>query len=151
LERAVALDPNLASAHAELGLAMLINGRAGETEAHVKEALRLSPRDPFAFLWVNYAAGAKLYSGADEEAAALCRRSIELYRNYLDSHLCLAAALQLLGRSEEARKEAEIALQLNPKFTLRLYRATAFSDNPVYLKQRERIVEALRAAGIPEG
>ena len=52
---------------------------------------------------------------------------------------------------EEARKEAEIALQLNPKFTIRLYRAGAPSDNPVYLKQRERIIEALRAAGIPEG
>ena len=151
LERALALDPNLPVAHAELGMAMLINGRAGETEAHVKEALRLSPRDPIAFLWVNYAAAAKLLSGADEEAAGLYRQSIELYRNYPLSHLQLTAALQLLGRSEEARKEAEIALQLNPKFTIRLLRASAPSDNPVYLKQRERLIEAWRAAGIPEG
>jgi TolB-like protein/class 3 adenylate cyclase/Tfp pilus assembly protein PilF len=150
-ERALALDPNLAAVHAELGLAMIINGRAGDAEAHVKEALRLSPRDPVAFLWVNYEAIAKLYSGADEEAAALFRRSIELYRNYPISHLYLAAALQLLGRSEEARKEVETALQLNPKFTIRLFRAGASSDNPVYLKQRERIIEAWRPAGIPEG
>ena len=151
LERALALDPNLPVAQAELGMAMMINGRAGETEAHVKEALRLSPRDPLAFLWVNYAAAAKLLSGADEEATGLYRRSIELYRNYPLSHLQLAAALQLLGRSEEARKEAEIALQLNPKLTIRLLRASAPSDDPVYLRQRERLIEAWRVAGIPEG
>jgi TolB-like protein/class 3 adenylate cyclase/Tfp pilus assembly protein PilF len=125
LEHALALDPNLAAAHAELGMAMLINGRAGETEARVKEALRLSPRDPFAYLWVAYQAGAKLVSSHDDEPVALYRRSIELYRNYPMSHLQLAAALQLLGRPEEARKEAGIALQLNPRFTIRLIRASA--------------------------
>jgi class 3 adenylate cyclase/TolB-like protein/Tfp pilus assembly protein PilF len=151
LEHALALNPNLAAAQAGLGFAMLVNGRADETEAHVKEALRLSPHDPFAFQWVAYAAAAKLFSGADEEAVALYRRSIELYRNYPISHLYLAAALQLLGRPEQARKEAEIALQLNPKFTLRIFRAGAQTDNPVFLKQRERIIEPLRAAGIPEG
>ena len=151
LEHALALNPNLAAAQAGLGFAMLVNGRAGETEAHVKEALRLSPHDPFAFQWVAYAAAAKPLSGADEEAVALYRRSIELYCNYPISHLYLAAALQLLGRTDEAKKEAQTALQLNPKFTLRLYRAGARSDNPTFLKQRERIIEALRAAGIPEG
>jgi tetratricopeptide (TPR) repeat protein len=130
---------------------MLVNGRADETEAHVKEGLRLSPRDPYAFYWVGWKAAAKLLSGHDEEAVALYRQSIELNRNNPGAHLGLAAALQLLGRPEEARKEAEIALQLNPKFTIRFYRAGAQSDNPLYLKQRERVIEALRAAGIPEG
>ena len=151
LQRALVLNPNLPVAHAELGMAMMINGRAGETEAQVKEALRLSPRDPLAFLWVAYEAGAKLVSGQDEDAATLYCRSIELYHDYPLSHFLLAAALQLLGRSEEARKEAETALQLNPKFTIARMRANALSDNPVYLKQRERIIDALRAAGIPEG
>ena len=35
LERALAFSPNLAAAQAGLGFAMLVNGRAGETEAHV--------------------------------------------------------------------------------------------------------------------
>ena len=29
--------------------------------------------------------------------------------------------------------------------------AGAQSDNPVFLKQRERVIDALRAAGLPEG
>src|SRR5208337_3795564 len=43
-ERALALDSNLAWAHAHMGLAKIVIGRAEETEAHVLEALRLSPR-----------------------------------------------------------------------------------------------------------
>jgi hypothetical protein len=62
-----------------------------------------------------------------------------------------AAALQSLRRPAEARKEVEIALQLNPKFNIRLYRSGAQSDNPIFLQQRERTIEALRAAGIREG
>ena len=44
-EHALALDRNLASAHAFIGLGKIFIGRAEETEAHIAEALRLSPRD----------------------------------------------------------------------------------------------------------
>ena len=49
-ERALALDRNLASAHSFIGIAKYFIGRGEETEAHINEALRLSPRDPRAFL-----------------------------------------------------------------------------------------------------
>ena len=44
-EHALALDRNLAAAHGFIGLAKIFAGRSEETEAHVDEALRLSPRD----------------------------------------------------------------------------------------------------------
>ena len=50
-ERALALDRNMAGAHALIGQNKLFIGRAEETEAHVLEALRLSPRDPWAYIW----------------------------------------------------------------------------------------------------
>jgi hypothetical protein len=40
-ERALALNPNLANAHAIIGFAKLVNGHAEETENHVLEALRV--------------------------------------------------------------------------------------------------------------
>ena len=40
LEHALALDRNLASAHALIGLGKTLIGRAEEAEAHVSEALR---------------------------------------------------------------------------------------------------------------
>ena len=147
----MALNPNLASVHANIGFAWLVNGHPEETESHVNEAMRLSPRDTFAYTWLAFIGTAKVYSGADEDAVAWYRRSIELNRGYPISHLYLAAALELLGRHDEARTEAQAALALDPKFSIRRFRAGAQSDNPVFLEQRERLIQAMQKAGVPEG
>ncbi|HWY84858.1 MAG TPA: adenylate/guanylate cyclase domain-containing protein, partial [Roseiarcus sp.] len=47
-EHALGLDRNLAAAHSIIGRGKTYIGRAEETEAHVGEALRLSPRDTLA-------------------------------------------------------------------------------------------------------
>jgi TolB-like protein/class 3 adenylate cyclase len=150
-ERALALDRNLAAAHSLIGVTKILVGRAEDTEPHVLEALRLSPRDRYSFLWFSHIAVAKEHIGADEEAVSWYRRSIELNRNYPPARFNLAAVLALLGRLDEARAEAQTLRALDPKFTIRRFRAGAYSDNPVYLKQRERIIEGMRKAGLPEG
>jgi tetratricopeptide (TPR) repeat protein len=43
-ERALALNPNFATAHGFIGCAKYYLGRGVETEAHVQEAFRLSPK-----------------------------------------------------------------------------------------------------------
>ena len=53
-EQALALDRNLANAHGFIGLAKFFLGRGEETEAHVHEAFRLSPRDIFAYRWMMF-------------------------------------------------------------------------------------------------
>ena len=50
-EHALVLNRNLAEAHGSLGAAKLLVGRAAETEVHVQEALRLSPRDESVHRW----------------------------------------------------------------------------------------------------
>ena len=149
--RALTLNPNLAFAHAVIGLAKLYEGHPEETESHELEALHASPRDTDAYYFVGWMALAKLYLGAYEDALGLFRRSIELNRNWPTGRLHLAATLVELGRLDEARAEVKAALALDPNFTLRRYRDGAQSDNPVFLKRRERIIEDLRKAGAPEG
>ena len=149
-ERALALDRNLAGAHAMIGFGKCLIGRGEETEAHVQEALRLSPRDTFAYTWMNWAGTAKLYLGSDEEAVTRFRRALEINRNAPVAHFSLAAALAQLNRPDEARSAVQGGLALNPTLTVRRFRAGAFSDNPIYLAQRERVVEGLRMAGLPE-
>jgi TolB-like protein/Tfp pilus assembly protein PilF len=150
-ERALALNPNLASAHALIGLAKLVNGHPEETESHELEALRVSPHDTEAGVWVAYIALAKLYLGAHEQALDYYRRAKDLDPNYATGRFNMAAALVELGRLDEARAEVHAGIDLNPGFTLRRYRAGAQSDNPVFLKGRERIIEDMRKAGVPEG
>jgi TolB-like protein/class 3 adenylate cyclase/Flp pilus assembly protein TadD len=150
-ERALALDRNLAAAHATIGLAKLFIGRSEETEAHVREALRLSPRDTFAFSWVATAGVAKLYLGNDEEAVAWLRRAIEINRNLPNAHFYLAAALANLGQLNEARAAAVAGLAINPTYTINGFRAGSSSDDPTFLAQRERIYKGMQMAGVPEG
>jgi TolB-like protein/class 3 adenylate cyclase len=149
-EQALALDRNLARAHAAIGIAKLSIGRGEETEAHVQEALRLSPRDTFAYVWMGFAGSAKLFLGRDDEATIRFQRVLEINRNHPLAHLALAAALAHLNRLDEARSAVQAGLALDPDFTLRRFRAAALSDNPIYLAQRERVVEGLRKAGVPE-
>ena len=62
-ERALTLDRNLAIAHGFIGIAKHFIGRSEETEAHVHEAIRLSPRDTLAYLWLGAPGYAKISSG----------------------------------------------------------------------------------------
>ena len=150
-ERALALNPNLASAHALIGLAKLFDGHPEETESHEREALRVSPHDSEAGVWVAYIALAKLYLGDYEGALSLYRRAKELNPNYATGRFIMAAVLVELGRLDEARAEVQAGLALNPGFNIRRFRAGVQSDNPAYLKRRERIIEDMRKAGVPEG
>jgi tetratricopeptide (TPR) repeat protein len=74
-EHALALDRNLANAHFSIGVGKTFIGRAEETEAHIVEALRLSPRDPTAHIWMNNAGLAKLFLGSYEQAVVWCQRA----------------------------------------------------------------------------
>ena len=149
-ERALALDRNLATAHGSIGLAKYFIGRGVETEVHIQEALRLSPRDVSAQLWMMWAGVAKLWHGADAEAVAWLRRSVEANRNFPLAQFYLAAALANLGELREANAAARAGLELQPSFTISLYRASAACNHPAYLAGRERTYEGLRLAGVPE-
>jgi TolB-like protein/class 3 adenylate cyclase/TPR repeat protein len=151
-EHALALDRNLAHAHSIIGRGKVFVGRAEETEAHVAEALRLSPRDTMAYIWMYFGGLAKLYLGKYEQAVAWFRRAIEANRNYPAANFNLAAALAQLGRMDEAHSAVRAGLALNPTFTVARARAalTARSDDPTYLARLDPIFEGMRKAGVPE-
>jgi TolB-like protein/class 3 adenylate cyclase len=151
-EHALALDRNLAGARALIGYGKIFVGRADETEAHIAEALRLSPRDTLAYIWMSIAGDANNHLGSWERAVAWFRRAIEANRNYPTVYFNLAAALALLDRLDEAHSAIKAGLALNPAFSIARARAarTARSDNPTYLAQLEAIFEGIRKAGVPE-
>jgi TolB-like protein/class 3 adenylate cyclase len=149
-ERALALDRNLAGAHSLIGQNKLFIGRAEETEGHVLEALRLSPRDPWAYVWLLTAGFAACLLGRNEEATTWFRRSIETNRNFAMCRFIYATVLMSTGRMDEARSEVAAGLALDPHFTITNFQSAIQSDNRVFLAQRARIIDDMRRAGIPE-
>jgi tetratricopeptide (TPR) repeat protein len=108
---------NLAYAHPSISWAKSLLGRSAETEAHIHEALHLSPRDIYDFLWMNGIGIAKSQMGADAEAVAWLRRSIEANPNQSMSRFFLAATLARLGNMDEARaagREGLRAIKASP-------------------------------------
>ncbi len=148
----MALDRNLAQAHSIIGRGKIFVGRAEETEAHVAEALRLSPRDTLAYTWMMHAGAAKLHLGSWEQAAAWFRRAIEANRNNPYPHFEAAASLAQLGRLDEAHSAVKAGLALNLAFSVSRARTawTEMSDDPKYLATIEPVLEGLRKAGLPE-
>jgi TolB-like protein/class 3 adenylate cyclase len=151
-EHALALDRNLAHAHATIGFGKILIGRPEETEAHIIEALRLSPRDTLAYIWMAYAGMAKNQLRTYELASAWFRRSIEANRNFPVAHFSLAAAVAALGRLDEAHSAVKAGLAVDPSFSISRARAnwSTISDDPTYLSQLGSHLEALREAGVPE-
>jgi TolB-like protein/class 3 adenylate cyclase len=152
-EHALALDRNLAGAHAVIGYAKFLLGRGAETEAHINEALRLSPRDTMAHRWMVWVGLAKAQLGVDAEAVLWMRRGLDANRNFALAHFNLAAVLARLGELDEARAAVQAGLALHPSFTIRRLRdpTNARSDNPTFLAWRDRTIEGMRMAGVPEG
>jgi TolB-like protein len=148
-ERSLALDRNLAPSYSAIGWAKPMLGRAEETEGHIVQAFRLSPRDTFASVWCRVAGEAKLALGHDDEAVVWLRRAVQANRMYSVAHFTLAAALAQRGKTAEARAAVAVGLASNPTFTVRRYREGASSDNPVYLAGRQHIYVGMLKAGVP--
>ena len=71
------------------------------------------------------------------------RRSIENNRTNPLTHFFLAATLAHLGKLDEARAEAKAGLALDPGFSIRRFSTGGQAD--------ERMLDAMRKAGVPEG
>jgi tetratricopeptide (TPR) repeat protein len=151
-EHALALDRNLADAHDTIGFGKIFIGRAEETEAHIADALRLSPRDTMVYLWMTHAGISRNHLRLWEQAVAWFRRSVETNRNFAHTHFALAASLAQLGRLEEAHSAVKTGLGLDPSFAISRFQANlaARCNDPTFLAQLEHILDGMRRAGIPE-
>jgi TolB-like protein len=151
-EHALALERSFANAHAAIAIGKLFTGRFEEVEIHICDALRLSPRDARAYIWMTTAGAAKLQLGCYEQAASWYRRAIDANRNVPHAHFELGAALAHLDRLGEAHAAVKAGLALNPAFSVSRARDawTAMSDDPIYLNTLEPILDGLRISGVPE-
>jgi TolB-like protein/class 3 adenylate cyclase len=151
-EHALELDQNLATAYFLIGYGKLFVGRAEETESHIADALRLSPRDTAAYTWLLTVGMAKVGLGSYEQAVGWLQRSIEANRNLPHAHFFLASALAHLGRLDDARAAVKAGLTLNPAYTMSRDRAlwTWVSNSQTFLGQLDLYFDGLRKAGAPE-
>jgi TolB-like protein/class 3 adenylate cyclase len=151
-EQALALNPNCAGAHAVIGMAKVTGlGRGIETEGHIREALRLSPRDTYAYEWMAIAGATKVTLGSNEEALTWLQQSVETNRNYSLAHFYFAGVLAMVGRMSEAQEHAKAGLALDPGFSVSaLPKSLPKPANAEVAARLGRLYEALRQLGVPQ-
>jgi TolB-like protein len=142
-ETALSLNPNDADAWLNSADLHVMEGRSRIAVECARRALKLNPR-PFAFYY--WELGNSLYTAGEYEEVIRVLRREETYRT--ESRRILAAALAMLGRTEEAREEAHLFRIANPRFTIKRWVETQpFRD----IATRDRFIEGFRKAGLPEG
>jgi adenylate cyclase len=146
-ERALAMTPNLVSAHDMLGATLIFSGRPKEGIAALEKSIRLDPRDPRSAHRLNRLALRLYFTGDYVAAVEVANRTIRSYPDFPLVYRWLAAALGQLGRTEEARKALKKAIAISP---------TSFD---MYVRNRvpwmrpedhAHMVAGLRKAGLPE-
>ena len=128
-----------------LGVITALKGNLKTARTHLEVADRLSPRDPTAaegLVGYNMAAFA---AGEYEDVIDNATKSIRLNPEYPAPYRQRAAALAMVERLDDARKDIERVLELIPGNTIEEVREQAS-----YFPNLDRFLEGLRRAGLPE-
>jgi tetratricopeptide (TPR) repeat protein len=116
-QRAVALNPNLANAHAELGRGKLGVGQTGEATAHIEEAIQLAPTHSSAHLWWWWIGQACVQAGDYAGAVPALERARRGNPANANPVPWLAIAYAGAGREEEGRAVLAEHSAKTPGFT----------------------------------
>jgi adenylate cyclase len=143
-ERALAICPNLASAHGALGVALAYSARPREGLAILETCIRLDPRQPNLSGRLSQAAMAFYFCREYAAAVEAAKRAIQSFPDRWVNYRWLAAALGQLGRSEEAKEALERAIAVAPgSFDVSVrHRAPWFRP-----EDHAHMLEGLRKAG----
>jgi len=147
IERALALNPNLAWALFSSGWTKAFLGDPEGAIAQLTHAIQLSPLDPHGFRAKGGIAFAHFLAGRYEEAITWAEVALRQRPTYQAAIRELAAASALAGRIPEAQKAMARLRQLDPARRVSTVKDWVPLRRPDDLS---RLEEGLRLAGLPE-
>jgi len=143
IDRAVALNPNIAWAWLYSGWARVRLGQPDAAIEHFAHAMRLSPLDPLIADVQAATAHAHFFAGRYEEAAKWAAMATDVHA----AQYIVAAANALAGHTQEAKEIIARLRQRDPRLRISTLRERLGPYRPEDLAKYE---EALRKAGMPE-
>ena len=151
----IALNPGEPTAYRELGLNSLYLGATSEAVDWFRRADCVAPRDRVRWTWLQGLGRALLQLGRDAEAAETLRSAVQVNPNNARQTAYLAAAELLVGNVDGAKLHLSRLAELDPGLTIRRFAEERSSVplaavSPVYRRENERILDALRRVGMEE-
>jgi adenylate cyclase len=143
--KSVELRSNCPLAHGLLGVVLNYNGNPRAAIGSIREALQLQRVYP---PWlINFLATAYRDCGEVKLSITAAEESMRLNPNKNDAELILCADYNLAADHDQAKSTAEQIVASNPSFSLASYAKSQPYKNPAQL---DRVISALREAGLPE-
>jgi len=147
LDRALVLNPNLASAWFLGGFLRVWHGESDSAIEHFARAMRLSPLDPEMYRMQAGMALAHLFAGRFDTASSWAEKSFRHLPSFLLVVGIVAASHALAGLMDEARQAMRHLRQLDPTLRISNLRDWLPFHRP---KDLATFVDGLRKAGLPE-
>jgi len=113
----LAVSPNFAPLYFARSAAETLLGRFEQAKSDARQALKLSPRDPYRSLWHSQSGVAELSLGHLDAAIDEYHQAIITGYPSYHPYTGLAAAYALAGNMDEAKSALAEARRLNPKLT----------------------------------
>jgi TolB-like protein/class 3 adenylate cyclase/Tfp pilus assembly protein PilF len=154
-EKCLALNPSAIEGYMVIATANNFLARPERSLEMVEKAVRLSPRDPFLWGFLEVKGEALFIMRQDESAIEWSRRALAL-APYRDPYatLILISASALNGQQDEAREalKAYLADGRAKSKTIAQFQTQQLSmaSNPGWKTYNDRFAEGLRKAGLPE-
>ena len=143
---ALQLSPSDAHAHLWLGFPQVYSGLAEDARENFRLAMELSPRDPLLSQMQGCMAHALLHLQRYEESLEWSRKALQQPNVPWPARAYYLSALVQLERSDEVGKALADLLEHQPQCTISVVQRMPFTDEAYH----DRLVEALRKAGLPE-
>jgi TolB-like protein/tetratricopeptide (TPR) repeat protein len=127
-QRAVDLNPNIATSHAAMIMSCMYFKRPDEVIAHLDAYAVLAPRDHTSHVRLLQRAGAHFMAGRYEQALQAVEQSLLLNPNFMFALKDVAIYSEKLGLYEEAREAIRRLRAVEPGTTLELWEARSRSS-----------------------
>lgn len=150
LDRAMVLNANMPPVYQWQGIAHMLMGNAQLAIRPLETCIELSPRDRRLSTLTRNLALAYLHLGEDETGLHLGERSMHQHPVWPRCYETLATAYAVCGLMDDARAIVQVLLRHWPGYSITQHRAEMMSIRPAFLAQRERLLDGLRSAGLPE-
>ncbi len=148
---AIALDQNYAGAYCQKAHYMIAHGRAAEAFNLLDKVLRLDSQDPSRYVSQLFVCNAHAQLAEWEQAIDWCQRSAASNAATFWPYYELAASYGWLGRTADAANAVAELRKRRPEASVKDYERMQNYPDPQFVRERERIMEGLRKAGLQEG
>lgn len=147
IDRALALNPNLAAAWSFAGWTRVLRGEPEAAIEYLARSMRLSPLDQLGYSAKGSTAHAHYFLGAYDQASLWADSAVQENPNYLIVNCIAAASHALAGHQETATHALRRVLKIDPSLHISKIEGMFPLRRPSDLAKYE---EGLRKAGLPE-